>query len=153
MQISPEVMHEDVASIYKQQKEIGYPSTFIEGEKDCMTYMQGLFSDWQAGGITSVLHEKKGGYANSTRSIYGLAKKADNGGWNKMEILAIGNRIRLAVNGQLVADWSDPMPESCGEGPIGLQLHSNPNTAQEVQFRGLVLSENPKEEMATVEKK
>src|SRR5262245_65914490 len=34
MQISPEVMHEDVASIYKQQKEIGYPSVFIEGEKD-----------------------------------------------------------------------------------------------------------------------
>ena len=78
MQISPEVMHEDVASIYKQQKEIGYPSTFIEGEKDCMTYMQGLFSDWQAEGITSVLHEKKGGYANNTRSIYGLAKKAEN---------------------------------------------------------------------------
>jgi glycine/D-amino acid oxidase-like deaminating enzyme len=78
MQISPEVMHEDVASIYKQQKEIGYPSVFIEGEKDCMTYMQGIFSDWQAQGITSVLHEKKGGYANNTRSIYGLAKKAEN---------------------------------------------------------------------------
>src|SRR4029453_6991320 len=78
MQISPEGMHEDVASIYKQQKEIGYPSVFIEGEKDCMGYMQGLFSDWQAQGITSVLHEKKGGYANNTRSIYGLAKKAEN---------------------------------------------------------------------------
>ena len=78
MQISPEVMHEDVAAIYKQQKEIGYPSTFIEGEKDCMNYMQGLFYDWQAKGITSVLHEKKGGYANNTRSIYGLAKKAEN---------------------------------------------------------------------------
>ena len=78
MQISPEVMHEDVASIYQQQKEIGYPSVFIEGKKDCMTYMQGIFSDWQAEGITSVLHEKKGGYANNTRSIYGLAKKAEN---------------------------------------------------------------------------
>ena len=43
-------------------------------------------------------------------SIYrdtGLAKKADNGGWNQMEILAIGNHIRLAVNGKLVADWKD----------------------------------------------
>ena len=29
LQISPEVMHEDVASIYKQQKAIGYESTFI----------------------------------------------------------------------------------------------------------------------------
>ncbi len=83
----------------------------------------------------------------------GLAKKADNGGWNKMEILAIGDRIRLAVNGQLVADWRDPKPELCGEGPIGLQHHSNPNVPQEIQFRGLILSENPKDEMASVEKK
>src|SRR6266567_2749593 len=30
MQISPEVMHKDVASIHAQQKEIGYPSAFIE---------------------------------------------------------------------------------------------------------------------------
>lgn len=90
-------------------------------------------------------------------SIYqdkdGAAQKADNkGGWNKMEILAIGDRIRLAVNGQLVADWRDPKPELCGEGPLGLQLHSN-QVAQEVQFRGLIISENPKDEMATVEKR
>src|ERR671919_973679 len=53
MQISPEVMHEGCASIYEQQKAIGYPSTFIEGEKDSMIYMKGLFDDWQANGITS----------------------------------------------------------------------------------------------------
>src|SRR5262249_54389475 len=35
MQISPEVMHEDVATIARQQQEIGYPSVFIEGEADC----------------------------------------------------------------------------------------------------------------------
>ena len=34
MQISPECMHEDVASIYEQQKAIGYESTFIEGADD-----------------------------------------------------------------------------------------------------------------------
>ena len=39
--------------------------------------MKGLFDDWQAKGITSVLHEKKGGYANNTASIYGLATKAE----------------------------------------------------------------------------
>ncbi len=43
MQISPEVMHKDVASIYAQQKAIGYESVFIEGEKDCMNYMRGYF--------------------------------------------------------------------------------------------------------------
>jgi len=34
MQISCERMHADVASIYEQQKAIGYSSHFIEGEKD-----------------------------------------------------------------------------------------------------------------------
>lgn len=80
MQISPEVMHEDVASIAKQQKEIGYTSEFIEGEADCRKYMRKLFSDWQAEGITSVLHEKKGGYANNQASMRGLAIKAQNEG-------------------------------------------------------------------------
>jgi glycine/D-amino acid oxidase-like deaminating enzyme len=59
MQISPKSMEEDVSTIYEQQKEIKYESTFIQGEKESFTYMKEIFSDWQAKGITSVLHEKK----------------------------------------------------------------------------------------------
>ena len=77
MQISPEKMREDVASIAEQQKAIGYESVFIEGEKESTHYMKGLFDDWQAQGITSVLHEKSGGYSNNTRAMYGLAAKAE----------------------------------------------------------------------------
>src|SRR5215468_3084717 len=62
MQISPEVMHENVAQIAREQKEIGYESVFVEGEADSLKYMRGILDDWQAEGITSVLHEKKGGY-------------------------------------------------------------------------------------------
>lgn len=80
MQISCEVMHNDVASIYDQQKAIGYASSFIEGEKDCMNYMKGIFHDWQAQNITSVLHEKRGGYANNTKAMYGLAAKVEDAG-------------------------------------------------------------------------
>ena len=76
MQISPEVMHEGVASIHAQQRAIGYPSVFIEGAADCLTYMRGIFHDWQAKGITSVLHEQKGGYANNKAAMAGLARKA-----------------------------------------------------------------------------
>jgi CubicO group peptidase (beta-lactamase class C family) len=68
--------------------------------------------------------------------------------WNRMEILASGHRIRHVVNGQLVADWSDPQPETCIAGPIGLQLHSN-KVAQEVQWRGLILTENPADQLVT----
>jgi type 1 glutamine amidotransferase len=71
--------------------------------------------------------------------------------WNRMEILALGNRIRVAVNGKLVADWTDPQPELCQAGPIGLQLHSN-TVPQEVHFRGLVVSENPEARLLTIDK-
>ena len=76
MQISPESMHADVAEIAAQQREIGYESEFIEGEADCRAYMRRLFGDWQAPGITSVLHEKRGGYAHNKASMHGLADKA-----------------------------------------------------------------------------
>ena len=77
MQISPEIMREDVSTIAAQQKDIGYESVFIEGADESAKYMRSLFDDWQAQGITSVLHEKPGGYSNNTRAMYGLAGKAE----------------------------------------------------------------------------
>ncbi len=80
MQIAPEAMRADVASIHEQQKAIGYDSDLIDGAAQSAAYMKSLFDDWQAKGITSVLHEKKGGYANNTASMYGLAGKAESHG-------------------------------------------------------------------------
>ena len=65
--------------------------------------------------------------------------------WNELEILAQGNRVRVAVNGVQVIDWRDPEPNRIKEAPIGLQLHSN-NVPQEVQFKDLVLEAFPKED-------
>ncbi len=69
--------------------------------------------------------------------------------WNDLEILAQGNRIRLVVNGTLVADWRDPEPERIKEGPIGLQLHSNAEL-EEVHFKDLVLTTFPEDKLTTV---
>lgn len=77
MQISCERMRADVASISEQQKSIGYESVFVDGAADSTRYMRALFDDWQAQGITSVLHEKRGGYANNRDAIEGLAAKAE----------------------------------------------------------------------------
>ena len=77
MQISSESMRDDVGSIYAQQQEIGYESAFIEGENACTSYMRGIFGDWQAQKITSVLHEKRGGFSNQTKTMYALAKKGE----------------------------------------------------------------------------
>jgi hypothetical protein len=77
MQISCESMREDVRSIYEQQQAIDYDSVFIEGADASRDYMKTLFSDWRAEGITSVLREKPGGYANNSKAMYGLAGKAE----------------------------------------------------------------------------
>jgi glycine/D-amino acid oxidase-like deaminating enzyme len=77
MQISCEAMRSDVAEIARQQKEIGYESHFVDGAEASTRYMLDLFDDWQARGITSVLHEKRGGYANNIASVSGLAAKAE----------------------------------------------------------------------------
>jgi len=68
--------------------------------------------------------------------------------WNQLEILSIGSRIRLVANGKEVLDWTDPKPELCERGPIGLQLHSN-QVPQEVRFRGLVIVEDPVDALVT----
>jgi methylglutamate dehydrogenase subunit A len=77
LQIAPEVMREDVATIHQQQEAIGYTSELIEGEDECRVYMESIFSDWQARGVSVVLHEKKGGYAENMPSMLGLRGKGE----------------------------------------------------------------------------
>jgi methylglutamate dehydrogenase subunit A len=77
LQIAPEAMRKDVAKIFAEQQAIGYPSVLVEGERECRAYMLAMFDDWQAPGITAILHEQRGGYANNVRSLRGLAAKAE----------------------------------------------------------------------------
>ena len=80
IQAAPEIMHENVESIAQQQNDIGYESVFVESEKQCSDYMKNIFNDWQAKNITTILHEKHGGYANNLPSMKGLAAKAKDEG-------------------------------------------------------------------------
>jgi hypothetical protein len=89
------------------------------------------------------------GAINPPQKIRDVAIKAGKQhGWNDMEILAQGNRIRLVVNGKLALDWREPDPKYIAEGPIALQLHQN-NKAQEVLFKGLELTTFPEEKLLT----
>ena len=87
LQAAPEAMRDGVRQIHTEQQAIGYPSTLVEGEVECRDYLRDLFDDWQAPGITSVLHETRGGYANNQASLRGLAAKA----------AAEGVRVRTGV--------------------------------------------------------
>src|SRR5438045_4669740 len=99
LQIAPEAMAAHVAKIVAEQQAIGYPSVLIEGERDCNRYLTDMFADWQAPGITTVLHEKKGGYANNIRAVRGLAAKAEAEGVR----IAAGVRVTgFGINGGAV---------------------------------------------------
>jgi methylglutamate dehydrogenase subunit A len=105
LQIAPAAMRADVEQIYAEQQAIGYDSQLVVGEAPCRAYLTGMFSDWQAPGISVVLHEKRGGYANNVASLTGLAAKAEAAG----VAIRAGVRVTgLAVdNGAVTAVQTD----------------------------------------------
>jgi putative heme-binding domain-containing protein len=65
--------------------------------------------------------------------------------WNTYEIVAVGNRIRTALNGKVCVDFTDPKPVL--RGRIALQIHSG--GPLEVRFRNIRLETNPAFELKT----
>ena len=79
-----------------------------------------------------------------------LAKNKDTTGkhlksekWNKYEILAVGHRIWLAINGNITVALRDPIGEL--EGQISLQVHGG--MPQKIIYQGLTLERNPQVKM------
>jgi 3-keto-disaccharide hydrolase len=66
--------------------------------------------------------------------------------WNTYEVLAVGHRIRTAINGNLCSDLDDPQGEL--EGVIAVQVHSGGPV--EVRWKDFELEVDPKPEMKTV---
>lgn len=114
MQISCEAMRDDVGQIFAEQQQIGYESVFIEGSNAATSYMRGYFDDWQAQGITSVLHEKRGGYSNQTKTLYGIA--------DKIEALGVKILTGVEVTGFTTENGSDAISAvETDKGAIGCE--------------------------------
>ena len=86
-----------------------------------------------------LLFPKKGAAFDGDKFI----KKED---WNTYEILAVGAKIRTAVNGKLCTDLDDD--KVALKGRFALQVHSGGQ--MEVRFRNFQLEVNPKFELKTV---
>jgi len=66
--------------------------------------------------------------------------------WNTYEIVAVGTKVRTAMNGKLCVDVDIPnIPQT---GLFGLQIHSGIPT--EVRFKDIQLELNPKFELKTL---
>jgi uncharacterized protein (DUF427 family) len=70
-------------------------------------------------------------------------------GWNRLEILAQGNRLRVVCNGTQIVEWRDREPFRIKSGPIGLQLHSN-DVPQEVHFANMEIETFPEDVLKTL---
>lgn len=68
--------------------------------------------------------------------------------WNTYEVVAVGSKVRTAINGHLCVDMDDPKFDL--QGIFGFQMHQG-NT-MEVRFRKLKLELNPQFELKTLEK-
>ncbi len=140
LQISHEAMRSDVASIHSQQRSIGYPSTFVEGARPAARYMRGIFDDWQARGVTSVLHEHRGGYANNMASLKGLLAKAEAEGVSVVTGVEVTGFERDAA-GAVAAVVTDRGVLACDQvivavGPWVQQVWAMLELPPEVDVRG-----------------
>jgi hypothetical protein len=63
------------------------------------------------------------------------------GSWNRYEIRAEGNRIRLILNDVTTVDYTEEDPSIEPAGVIGLQIHGK--CRAEIEFKDIVLEELP----------
>ncbi|MBL9151495.1 MAG: DUF1080 domain-containing protein [Verrucomicrobiales bacterium] len=57
--------------------------------------------------------------------------------WNKLRVVAVGNRLIHQINGVTTVDITDAHPEALKSGVIGLQLHAGP--PMRVEFKNIEL--------------
>jgi len=68
-----------------------------------------------------------------------LKKAVKLGDWNDYEIEAVGNRVKLSINGVTTVDYTEADEKIAREGILAVQIHSG--GPMEVQFRNLRIKE------------
>jgi hypothetical protein len=68
--------------------------------------------------------------------------------WNTYEVVAVGHKILVAINGHQTVDFEDE--KGAAKGIFGLQVHAGGPT--EVRWKEMKLELNPKAELTTVKK-
>jgi glycine/D-amino acid oxidase-like deaminating enzyme len=81
-----EAQVDDLVAIRDQHERAGYESELVTGDEECREYLTWTWPDWDAP-VAALLHERRGGWADSLQTVRHLAARAR----------AVGARIREGV--------------------------------------------------------
>jgi glycine/D-amino acid oxidase-like deaminating enzyme len=71
----PSAQADDLAAIREQHERIGYESELVTGADACHEYLTWSWPDWGAP-VEALLHERRGGWADSMQTVRRLAERA-----------------------------------------------------------------------------
>ena len=75
----PEAQVDDLLAIRRQHQRIGYESELVTGAEACREYLTWSWPDWEAP-VAALLHERRGGWADSMQTVRRLAERARSAG-------------------------------------------------------------------------
>ena len=101
----PEAQVEDLLAIRDQHERVGYESELVTGEADCGEYLTWTWPDWEAP-VAALLHERRGGWADSLQTVRHLAVRARAAGAEIREGVEVigfersGARVRAVMTSE-----------------------------------------------------
>jgi glycine/D-amino acid oxidase-like deaminating enzyme len=85
----PSAQVDDLIAIREQHERAGYESELVTGAGRCREYLSWTWSDWDAP-VEAVLHERRGGWADSMQTVRRLAERARAAGAEIREGVEVG---------------------------------------------------------------
>jgi methylglutamate dehydrogenase subunit A len=85
----PPAQVEDLIAIRGQHERAGYESELVVGGESCREYLSWTWTDWDAP-VEAVLHERRGGWADSMQTVRRLAERARAAGAEIREGVEVG---------------------------------------------------------------
>ncbi|HEY6777154.1 MAG TPA: FAD-binding oxidoreductase [Thermoleophilaceae bacterium] len=85
----PPAQVDDLIAIREQHERAGYESELVVGGEGCHEYLSWNWTDWDAP-VEAVLHERRGGWADSMQTVRRLAERARSAGAEIREGVEVG---------------------------------------------------------------
>ena len=85
----PRLQVDDLIAIREQHERVGYESELVVGAESCREYLSWTWTDWDAP-VEAVLHERRGGWADSMQTVRRLAERARAAGAEIREGVEVG---------------------------------------------------------------